>query len=170
MLRKRGEREEKKKEISIEEFLEKEVCGATPCAIQNGSPSNKKFHCPEQRFKLGSNLTPITEETFKAWKEKRRKMEEEAEKAEAARRMALFKSGKVNDATGREMFGFDPSRFEEYEDEEDAWEGDYNARESEHGSEAGEGEEVGAVILVARALAQSFNSPSLPKKKAEANQ
>ena len=83
-----------------------------------------------QRFKLGSNLTPLTEETFKKWKEKRRLEQDEKDKAEASKRAKLLQQGKTNDATGRELFGHDPSKYGTY-DEEDAWDGDYSARDEE---------------------------------------
>ncbi|KAJ3084908.1 hypothetical protein HDU99_000035 [Rhizoclosmatium hyalinum] len=87
--RREREKVEKENAITIEDFLDTE------------------------RHNLGSNLTPINEETFKKWKEDRKAkqavMEEkkEKEKAEAFKKMKSgMKSGMA--LSGKELFDFNP--------------------------------------------------------------
>jgi hypothetical protein len=96
------EREEREKatEVSIEDFLEKE------------------------RHKLGTNLTPITNDTFKKWKEDRKKKvnEEEAlaekKKADAYAKKGGSKAG-LN-FSGRELFHFNPDWSNAVDDDDGA--------------------------------------------------
>ncbi|KAJ2724474.1 Translation machinery-associated protein 46, partial [Coemansia sp. Benny D115] len=71
-------------EISLEEFLETE------------------------RHKLGSNLTPVTLESFTRWKVER-KARKEAEEMEArAAKEKAFKAGRLGNMSGRDYFEFNP--------------------------------------------------------------
>ncbi|KAI8319095.1 hypothetical protein GQ54DRAFT_251570, partial [Martensiomyces pterosporus] len=73
-----------KDEISLEEFLETE------------------------RHKLGDNLTPVTLDSFKKWKEERNARKEAEElKARQAKEKA-FKAGKSVNMSGRDFFEFNP--------------------------------------------------------------
>ncbi|KAG8820267.1 Translation machinery-associated protein 46 [Serendipita sp. 400] len=81
--------------ISLEEFLEVE------------------------RHKLGSNLTPVTPESFAQWKRTRmdkKLAEEEASKKAKENQNA---AGKVNGMSGRDLFEYRPEWFEEEEEDDD---------------------------------------------------
>ncbi|KAJ2550301.1 Translation machinery-associated protein 46 [Coemansia sp. RSA 1933] len=84
VLKKDKKATEEKSEISLEEFLETE------------------------RHNLGSNLTPVTLESFTTWKKQRllRKDEEEASARQAKER--AFKAGKLAKMSGRDFFEFNP--------------------------------------------------------------
>ncbi|KAI0342607.1 hypothetical protein BDW22DRAFT_1438157 [Trametopsis cervina] len=88
---------EKANTISLEEFLEVE------------------------RHKLGSNLTPVTPETFAKWKRTRmdKKMAEEevTKKAKDAQAAA----GKNSGMSGRDLFTYNPEWFEDEEEDEEDW-------------------------------------------------
>lgn len=70
--------------MSIEDFLEKE------------------------RHKLGKNLTPVTVETFAAWKKTRADRIEQEEQAKRKAKEAAYKAGKMLQFSGRELFDFNP--------------------------------------------------------------
>lgn len=70
--------------MSIEEFLEKE------------------------RHKLGKNLTPVTVESFAAWKKTRADRVEQEEQAKRKAKEAAYKAGKMLQFSGRELFDFNP--------------------------------------------------------------
>ncbi|KAG0247302.1 hypothetical protein BG011_001708 [Mortierella polycephala] len=76
--------EANKEEISIEDFLEKE------------------------RHSLGKNLTPVTVETFAAWKKTRADRLEQEEQVKRKAKEAAFKAGKMLQFSGRELFDFNP--------------------------------------------------------------
>ncbi|KAG0057851.1 hypothetical protein BGZ83_000038 [Gryganskiella cystojenkinii] len=76
--------EANKEVISIEEFLEKE------------------------RHNLGKNLTPVTVDTFAAWKKTRADRVEQEEQAKRKAKEAAFKAGKMLQFSGRELFDFNP--------------------------------------------------------------
>ncbi|KAH8092666.1 hypothetical protein BXZ70DRAFT_897990 [Cristinia sonorae] len=95
--RKAAEDADKANTISLEEFLEVE------------------------RHKLGSNLTPVTPESFAKWKQTRmnKKMaEEEALKNAKATQAA---AGKSSGMSGRDLFTYNPEWFVDEEEEEDDW-------------------------------------------------
>ncbi|EPZ35143.1 hypothetical protein O9G_003632 [Rozella allomycis CSF55] len=101
VLKSEKQKEEEKEQITLEEFLETE------------------------RHKLGDNLTPVTLESFTAWKASRiAKLAEEAD-AKTKDRAQKVKSGKLM-ASGKELFTFNPELFK---DDEDATEIDYTTRE-----------------------------------------
>lgn len=76
-----------------------------------------------QRHKLKPPLTPVTAETFAAWKKNRQEKKaaeaEAMEKAKAAQRAA----GRTTGMTGKDMFEFGG---ELYEDEEEGGEDDWD--------------------------------------------
>ncbi|CAG8512493.1 11887_t:CDS:2 [Ambispora gerdemannii] len=96
---KRAEAEEED-HITIEEFLETE------------------------RHQLGSNLTPVTLETFTEWKKNRKaKIEAEVEARRKAKE-AAFKAGKGLGMSGRDLFTFNPelvNQGDDYDDGEDVF-------------------------------------------------
>lgn len=95
--KKAAEEAEKANTISLEEFLEVE------------------------RHKLGSNLTPVTPETFAKWK--RTRMDKKQAEDEALRKAkdAQHAAGKNSGMSGRDLFTYNPEWFEDEEegDEED---------------------------------------------------
>ncbi|KAG0001589.1 hypothetical protein BGZ79_004440 [Entomortierella chlamydospora] len=76
--------EANKEIISIEDFLETE------------------------RHKLGKNLTPVTVESFAAWKKTRADRAEQEEMAKRKAKEAAYKAGKMLQFSGRELFDFNP--------------------------------------------------------------
>ncbi|KAL7748066.1 Translation machinery-associated protein 46 [Sorochytrium milnesiophthora] len=84
LKKKDAKREDEEEKISLEEFLETE------------------------RHNLGTNLTPITYETFQAWK--KRRLEKAAQEAEASRKAkeSAFKQGRKQGMSGRDLFTFAP--------------------------------------------------------------
>ncbi|TXT04400.1 hypothetical protein VHUM_04167 [Vanrija humicola] len=94
---KKDKKDEKKEVISLEEFVEVE------------------------RHKLKPPLTPVTPETFAAWKknrlEKKAAEAEALEKAKAAQRAA----GKISGMSGKDMFEFGGVAEEDEEADEEEW-------------------------------------------------
>ncbi|KAG0220500.1 hypothetical protein B0O80DRAFT_460487 [Mortierella sp. GBAus27b] len=76
--------EANKETISIEDFLEIE------------------------RHKLPKNLTPVTADSFAAWKKTRADRVEQEEMAKRKAKEAAFKAGKMLQFSGRELFDFNP--------------------------------------------------------------
>lgn len=86
---------------------------------QGGIPIEQLIE--EQRAKLESaNLTPVTKDSFYAWKEQKRlKREEEAEQKKSKEEKKTGKSVKnMNVLTGRQLFVVDKSLFK---DDDNAW-------------------------------------------------
>ncbi|KAJ1799222.1 Translation machinery-associated protein 46 [Coemansia sp. RSA 2399] len=75
---------ESKSEISLEEFLETE------------------------RHNLGSNLTPVTLDSFTTWKKQRQMRKEEEEASARQAKEKAFKAGKLAKMSGRDFFEFNP--------------------------------------------------------------
>ncbi|WFD02355.1 Translation machinery-associated protein 46 [Malassezia obtusa] len=92
--RKEREELEKKNQISLEEFLE------------------------SARHKLGSNLTPVTPESFATWK-RERKDKKEAEEAQRQKKATQAHANKMVGLSGREMFSLNPEMFGDEDDEDD---------------------------------------------------
>ncbi|KAI0775121.1 hypothetical protein BD413DRAFT_689648 [Trametes elegans] len=96
--KKAQEEAEKANQISLEEFLEVE------------------------RHKLGSNLTPVTPETFAKWK--RTRLDKKTAEEEALRKAKDEKhaAGKNSGMSGRDLFTYNPEWFEDEEEgEEEEW-------------------------------------------------
>ncbi|THU89696.1 hypothetical protein K435DRAFT_728875 [Dendrothele bispora CBS 962.96] len=91
--RKAKEEAEKANVISIEEFLEVE------------------------RHKLGSNLTPVTPETFAQWKKTR--MDKKQAEEETLRKVKdqAHAAGKNSGMSGRDLFQYNPEWFEDSDDD-----------------------------------------------------
>ncbi|KAH0833188.1 hypothetical protein J3R83DRAFT_12217 [Lanmaoa asiatica] len=90
--RKAAEEAAKANVISLEEFLETE------------------------RHKLGSNLTPVTPETFAIWKKTR--MDKKDAEAEALRKAKEVQhaAGKIAGMSGRDLFQYNPEWFEDQDE------------------------------------------------------
>ncbi|KAI0733534.1 hypothetical protein C8Q72DRAFT_772363 [Fomitopsis betulina] len=96
--RKALEDAEKANTISLEEFLEVE------------------------RHKLGTNLTPVTPETFAKWKRTRMDKKQAEEEAMHRAKETQAAAGKNSGMSGRDLFTYNPEWFEEEEEEEeDDW-------------------------------------------------
>ena len=96
-----------KKEITIEEFLETE------------------------RHKLGSNLTPVTAETFAKWKKERvNKKEAEGDAVKKAKE-ATNAAGKQHGLSGKDLFTFNADWFENDESDEEDEDWDLSAYRKE---------------------------------------
>ncbi|KAF7289610.1 Translation machinery-associated protein 46 [Mycena chlorophos] len=114
--RKAAEEAAKANVISLEEFLEVE------------------------RHKLGSNLTPVTPESFAIWKKTR--MDKKLAEQEAMRKAKETQTaaGKNTGLSGRDLFEYNPEWFEDEEegDASDAWDLDQYRREKEDEDTAAE--------------------------------
>ena len=96
-IRDRKEKEalEKANEISLEEFLE------------------------SARHKLGTNLTPVTPESFAKWKKERQDKKQAEEEAMRQKKATQAQANKLAGLSGREMFALNPEMFGEEEDDDD---------------------------------------------------
>lgn len=100
----KGGDDDETEKISLEEFLETE------------------------RFKVGSNTTPVTFESFMKWKSERKQKKAQEELSKKAQREAEINSGKGAAVSGREIFQMQPDKFLIADDEE-AMDVDYAQRE-----------------------------------------
>ncbi|PAV16345.1 translation machinery-associated 46 [Pyrrhoderma noxium] len=107
--KKAAEEAAKANTISLEEFLEVE------------------------RHKLGSNLTPVTPETFAKWKRTRMDKKQAAEDIQKKAKEAQAAAGKSNGMSGRDLFTYNPEWFidDDDEDDQDEWDIDQYRRETE---------------------------------------
>ncbi|KAF8155080.1 hypothetical protein BJ912DRAFT_893460 [Pholiota molesta] len=78
--------------ISLEEFLEVE------------------------RHKLGSNLTPVTPETFAVWKKTRMDKKQAEEEAQRKAKDVQMSAGKSSGMSGRDLFQYNPEWFADEDD------------------------------------------------------
>ena len=106
--RKALEDAEKANTISLEEFLEVEV------RIQSFPPHSvalgtKNTHRLFQRHKLGTNLTPVTPETFAKWKTTRMNKKQAEEDAVKKAKEATHAAGKNTGMSGRDLVRLAPS-------------------------------------------------------------
>lgn len=101
------------------------------------------------RAELPSGGTPVTKETFEAWKKK--KEDDRLAELQAMRDAALKKPGKGNALSGRDLFTFDPSLFiddagaasdADYDEDEEGYNSDENEQDAEEGDNDEE-EDVG---------------------------
>ena len=87
----------KANQISLEEFLEVE------------------------RHKLGTNLTPVTPESFAKWKKNRLNKKDAEQEALRKTKDVANAAGKNTGMSGRDLFHYNPEWFEDEEDEEEDW-------------------------------------------------
>jgi len=74
-----------------------------------------------QRHKLGSNLIPVTRESFAKWKQTR--MSKKEAEADALRKTkdAQAAAGKSSGMSGRDLFQYNPEWFQDVDDDEEDW-------------------------------------------------
>ncbi|KAF9556057.1 hypothetical protein CPC08DRAFT_711534 [Agrocybe pediades] len=94
--RKAAEEAAKANVISLEDFLEVE------------------------RHKLGTNLTPVTRETFAAWKKTRMDKKEAEEEAKRKAKDLQANAGKSSGMSGRDLFQYNPEWFQDEDEGEDS--------------------------------------------------
>jgi hypothetical protein len=98
-----------------------------------------------QRHKLGSNLTPVTRETFAKWKQTRmNKKEAEADVLRKAKD-AQAAAGKNSGMSGRDLFQYNPEWFQDSDEEGgegDDWDLSKYRRQKEDEDLAAEAERV----------------------------
>ncbi|KAF8753550.1 DRG Family Regulatory Protein, Tma46 [Rhizoctonia solani] len=82
-----------------------------------------------ERHKLGSNLTPVTPETFAVWKKTRLNKKAAEEDALRKTKDAQAAAGKNVGMSGRDLFQYNPEWFEQDSDEEPDW--DFSAYRKE---------------------------------------
>jgi len=73
---------------------------------------------------LGSNLTPVTLETFTEWKKNRKAKLEAEEELNRSAKEAAFKAGKAQGMSGRDLFTFNPDLVDQlgdYDDDDDVF-------------------------------------------------
>ena len=92
-----------------------------------------------QRHNLGSNLTPITYETFAAWKAKRKALESQQAEKERLEKEAAYKRSREGAKvgitfSGREMFEFSPEMALSTDAEEGGYDV-YDREDSDHEEE-----------------------------------
>ena len=73
-----------------------------------------------QRHKLGSNLTPVTLESFNQWKKDRIAKKDAVEAAERKQKENRMKAGRNQGMSGKDLFDFNPDLRIDEDDEEDA--------------------------------------------------
>ena len=107
-------------------------------------------HTHTQRHKLGSNLTPVTRETFAKWKQTR--MNKKEAEADAVRKTkdAQAAAGKNSGMSGRDLFQYNPEWFQD-SDEEDGegedWDLSKYRRQKEDEDIAAENERIRLLAL-----------------------
>ena len=139
------EEAEKANTISLEEFLEVEV----RYNLYKNNLTIIQDHYV-QRHKLGSNLTPVTRETFAKWK-KTRMNKKEAE-ADVLRKTkdAQAAAGKNSGMSGRDLFQYNPEWFQDSDEEDgdgDDWDLSKYRRQKEDEDIAAESERIRLLSL-----------------------
>ncbi|KAI8866572.1 hypothetical protein GQ42DRAFT_172498 [Ramicandelaber brevisporus] len=112
----------KEDEISLEDFLEVE------------------------RHKLGSNLTPVTWESFNEWKKTRKERAAAEEESKRKATENAIKAGRVLKLSGKDFFEFNPSLVGDIDegDDEDVFDFSQYEREDGDGNYANDGESSNA--------------------------
>jgi len=101
-----------------------------------------------ERHKLGTNLTPVTPETFAKWKKTRLDKKEAELDAMKKAKDTQAAAGKNTGMSGRDLFTYNPEWFEdEDEDEEDEWDIEKYRRERQAEDDAAEEARIAALSL-----------------------
>ncbi|KAJ7196851.1 hypothetical protein GGX14DRAFT_700491 [Mycena pura] len=123
--RKAAEEAAKANVISLEEFLEIE------------------------RHKLGTNLTPVTPESFATWKKTRMDKKQAEQEAVRKSKEQHHAAGKNTGLSGRDLFEYNPEWFEDEDDGDvsDDWDLDKYRKEKEDEETAAEAERIANLSL-----------------------
>ena len=139
MLKSKQAKLDEKDEISLEEFLDTE------------------------RHNLGSNLTPVTLESFNEWKTNRVLKKEAEESAQRKAKENRMKAGRNQGMSGRDLFDFNPLLAQDGDEDEDALDlTTYDRDEAEREREMQEQQE-----LQSRLNGMSLQSNSVPVSAAQ---
>jgi hypothetical protein len=133
------EEAEKANTISLEEFLEVEVRH-----IHNPYKMTQTLMLT-QRHKLGSNLTPVTRETFAKWKQTRMNKKEAEADVMRKTKDAQAAAGKNSGMSGRDLFQYNPEWFQDSDEEDgegDDWDLSKYRRQKEDEDIAAEAERI----------------------------
>src|SRR6266702_2090757 len=90
--------------------------GASVCVSHAPYPTTTSC---AQRHKLGSNLTPVTRETFAKWKQTRMNKKEAEADAMRKAKDAQASAGKSSGMSGRDLFQYNPEWFQDSDEEEE---------------------------------------------------
>ncbi|TDL25757.1 hypothetical protein BD410DRAFT_784790 [Rickenella mellea] len=109
-----------------------------------------------ERHKLGSNLTPVTPETFAKWKATRLNQKEAEAEAQRKAKDAQHAAGKSVGMSGRDLFSYNPEWFEDEEgDAEEEWDIEKYRRERDAERDADEEERI-------QSLSDGYHEPPPP--------
>jgi hypothetical protein len=106
-------------------------------------------------------LTPVTLESFNQWKKNRIDMKEADESAARKSKETRMKAGRSQGMSGRDLFEFNPTMADDYDDEGDALDlTEYDREEAEKERERLENEhflsdKTGSMSLEAQTVEQS---------------
>ncbi|KAK7031172.1 Translation machinery-associated protein 46 [Paramarasmius palmivorus] len=101
-----------------------------------------------ERHKLGSNLTPVTPETFAKWKKTRMDKKQAEEEVVRKAKEAQSAAGKNTGMSGRDLFQYNPEWFQDEDDDsEDDWDLAKYRREKEEEDLAAEEKRIADLAL-----------------------
>ncbi|ESK82551.1 translation machinery-associated protein 46 [Moniliophthora roreri MCA 2997] len=101
-----------------------------------------------ERHKLGSNLTPVTPESFAKWKKTRMDKKQAEEEALHKAKEVQNAAGKNTGMSGRDLFQYNPEWFEDSDDDgEDDWDLAKYRREKEEEDLAAEEKRIADLAL-----------------------
>lgn len=95
-----------------------------------------------QRHKLGSNLTPVTRETFAKWKQTRMSKKEAEMDAVRKTKDAQAAAGKNSGMSGRDLFQYNPEWFQDEDEEDEEWDLSKYRRQQEDDDQEAENERI----------------------------
>ncbi|CAI7994921.1 E3 ubiquitin-protein ligase TRIM71 [Geodia barretti] len=128
-------------------FVFKKMGSQTNDAVEETITIEELVENDRQQLAMsGKNLTPVTLDSFKAWKERKLKEKKDKLDASATKKKEAFVAGRTHGISGREMFEFNPDLVQG--DDQEAGEDTvlYSLREEDGeggGREVGEEEEEG---------------------------
>lgn len=128
--------------ISLEEFLEVEV-GVDILFLL-------LFQSLLQRHKLGTNLTPVTADTFAVWKKTRMDKKQAEDEALRKAKDTQHAAGKTSGMSGRDLFSYNPEWFDDEDEDDDGsedWDLSKYRREQEEEDRQAEESRIAALSL-----------------------
>ncbi|OJT11036.1 Translation machinery-associated protein 46 [Trametes pubescens] len=100
-----------------------------------------------ERHKLGTNLTPVTPESFAKWKQTRMNKKQAEEEAIRKAKDDKHAAGKNSGMSGRDLFTYNPEWFEDEEEDEEDWDLAKYRKEQEDEAAAAEEQRIRALQL-----------------------